>query len=755
VILKYQISQKEYLDAQRARRLHLAPAKLLYRMMPVVALGAAILGSYSFLVANNQALGLGLSAAALFLLYARFFSWRIRARRAMAAHPERLGPIEIDLGERGVAIGAASPQMPSAMTWPECRRYYETPDLFLFSWPTFELLILPKRILPAGDMQHWVQLIHAELRGKGRRENPDAALLKFVWSWAILGFFLFFLFIGSIQTFLTGRSAPNPNYYSYSTQGKPVVQDTKPASLNELEGRGVVYLVPVGKPQSFISTDLVAFYRKKYGLDLKVLTPVAVPAWARDEARNQLIAEELVEAMKRAYPQYANDPDAILIGITDQDMYISESKWEYAFSDRIEEKFAVISTARMDPVFWKEKPSPEDLARRARKMLTKDLGLLYFHLQPSRNYSSALYDYINGIDDLDEMGEDYLKTDAAVRAEMHLEDGDPCFSIRHYYAPAKARVDEGSLTDCQGTAADLDLEMVDVDLRYGLLMARRMDFYKQDKIPLEFKRVLRTQDSRARAFGIGGTHNLNIFPVGDRWPFTWIDLIMAEGGRVHYRRSNWGFGYWDANYRETSWNGSEFSRSTITWNWPGWKLEETGGRKYYFADANYHSKPEQGALIGIQNGSGDKLTLDRDSMGNLLHARSPGRQWIDFQYDGANRIVQAQYSATDKFEYGYDASGHLARVKDENGHLTDYSYDEKGRMTMIAVDGKPVVTMQFESGDRVKSLALPDGRTYSFHYTVGRKGYIAAVDVADSQGLTWKIQMSGAAQYTMQPVRSP
>ena len=751
MILKYQISEKEYLEAQRVRCAHLSRAKLLYRMMPLVAMGAAILGCYSILVANNRVLGLGLSAAALFLLYSRFFSRRVNARRALAAHPELLGPFEIDLTERGVAIDAASPQPSLWMTWPACRRYYETQDLFLFSGPSVELLILPKRILPPGDMLRWVQVIRAELRGKGRRENPDAALLKFVIGWVILGLFLFVLFLGSVHTFLTGGS--QRNRYSYSAQTKPPVQDTKPAALNELEGRGTVYLVPIGKSQSLISSDLLAFYRTKYGLELKVLAPVAVPAWARGELRNQLIAEELVEAMKRTYPQYAHDPDAILIGITDQDMYISESKWQYAFSDRVEEKYAVISTARLDPVFWKQKPSPEDLARRLRKMLSKDIGLLYFHLQQSRNYSSVLYDYIDGVEDLDDMGEDYLKTDAAVRAEMHLEDGDPCFSIRHYYSPAKARTDAGSMTDCQGAAGELDLEMVDVDLRYGLLLARRIDFYKEDKIPLEFKRVLRTQDTRARAFGIGGTHNLNIFPVGDRWPFTWIDLIMAEGGRVHYRRSNWGFGYWDANYQETSWNGSEFSRSTITWSWPGWKLEETGGLKYYFADADYHSRPEQGALTGIQNGNGDKLTLDRDSMGNLLHARSPGRQWIDFKYDGANRIVQAQYSATDKFEYGYDAGGRLAKVKDENGHLTDYSYDEKGRMTGIAVDGKPVVTVQFDSNDRVKSLALPDGRRYSFRYDPGRKGYAGAVEVADSQGLTWKIQMSGASQYTVQPVR--
>src|ERR1700675_1331288 len=44
--------------------------------------------------------------------------------------------------------------------------------------------------------------------------------------------------------------------------------------------------------------------------------------------------------------------------------------------------------------------------------------------------------------------------------------------------------------------------------------------------------------TRCGAFGIGGSHNLNIFPVGNKWPFTRMDLIFEDGGRLHFRRSN-------------------------------------------------------------------------------------------------------------------------------------------------------------------------------------------------------------------------
>ena len=591
------------------------------------------MGAYSLFVVGNLRWGAGLCLASAYLLSSRLFWWKWRVRHALKNNPGLLGPREVELTDSGLKTRPEGPQI----TWTLLRRYYETRVLFLLLGPARELCILPKRAFPPGSMLQWTEKVRRELKGKGGRDNPDAFLLKLTATWAVVALFLMVMFAGSIHTFFAPTFRRAAAQRRSATASMPTSVPARPAPLSELSGTGVVYLVPLGKPQSLLSADFLAYYRKKYDLEPRVLAPVPIAGWARDDTRKQLIAEELVETMKRSYPQLANNPEDVLIGVTDQDMYISESEWRYAFAWRQEERFAIVSTARMSPTFPKSPEDPKIVEARARKMITKEIGLLHYHLQPSNDYASALYDSIGDVDDLDDMGEDFLTTDTQVRAERSLQDGDPCFTVRHYSLPEKSRTDAGLLTGCSGAAKQLNVEIMEVDLRYGLFLDRRTEFYFPDQMPWQFTRVLRTQDSRSRAFGIGGNHSLNIFPVGNRWPFTWIDLILADGGRVHYKRSNWGFGYWDAAY-SASGSGSEYSGSRISWDWPGWKLAELSGRSYYFPDSGPGRRPEQSALIAINDRRGNRLDLQRDAAGNLLRARFSGggligETQLDFAYD--------------------------------------------------------------------------------------------------------------------------
>lgn len=752
VILTYTLTEKEYFDARHGYAAHLGTSSIFFRMMLPLALGAAIVGSYATLFVNNLMAGLALWSASACLLIGGMFLWRRRARRALEQDPGVLGPFEVELTAKGIKAGPES----SAWSWFELKRYYETGTLFLLSGPGREFLILPKRAFPPGDMLRWVETLRTELRGKGRRENPDASLLKLTATWATAALFIVALFLGNIHNWLrpalTRQTARMPRSTTTSaTESTQQAEGEKPATAKDLEGRGTVYLVPLGKAQSILSSDLLAYYQNKYGLQPRVLAPVPLPDWTRDEIRNQLIAEELVEAMKRANPQLADDPDTILIGVTDQDMYIAQVDWQYAFNWRQEERFGVVSTARMDPAFEKEAADPKLLQERARKMLTKDIGLLYFHLQPSDNDSSVLYDSIDGLEDLDDVGEDFLLSDAQVRAERQLENGDPCLTIRHYYLPGKTRTDTGILTGCSGAVEQLNLEIMEVDLRHGLFLDRRTEFDLPGGMPLRLTRVLRTQDSRSRAFGIGGSHNLNLVPVGDRWPFTWIDLVFADGGRVHYKRSNWGFGYWDAVYTNSDNQGGEFSGSTISWDWPGWKLVELSGTTYYFPDGNVQ-RPEQGAIVGIRDRQGNALGFERDAAGNLIHAACSTGGRLTFQYDGQNRITHVQDGGGDKFDYSYDSGGRLASVRDADGHVTQYLYDTSNRMTTVMQSGNPILRNEYDERNRVVRQVLADGRTYTFKYSLDGSGQVAAVDVYDSAGLTLKVQLN-QRQYTVQPER--
>lgn len=135
--------------------------------------------------------------------------------------------------------------------------------------------------------------------------------------------------------------------------------------------------------------------------------------------------------------------------------------------------------------------------------------------------------------------------------------------MRHYSNPERDRPIIGTVSPCSGYYKELNLETTQIDLRYGLLLDQRTDFSTADRNPLELTRVLRTQDVRSRAFGVGGTHSLNIFLTGDTWPFTEMDLVLGHGGRSHFQRSNWGFGYWDARYKSRDAAKTEFSGATI------------------------------------------------------------------------------------------------------------------------------------------------------------------------------------------------
>jgi predicted Zn-dependent protease len=153
--------------------------------------------------------------------------------------------------------------------------------------------------------------------------------------------------------------------------------------------------------------ELRIYYDQKYGLAIETLPAVTMEPWVTDYNRRQLIAEELIERMKHHYPQLANDPTVILIGITPQDMYIRNYKWQFAFSWRQEGRFAVVSTARMDPVFFGRRPNATLLQSRLRKMITKNIGLMYYGHFQSSDPRSVLYRSVLSIDDLDKMGEDF------------------------------------------------------------------------------------------------------------------------------------------------------------------------------------------------------------------------------------------------------------------------------------------------------------------------------------------------------------
>ena len=197
-------------------------------------------------------------------------------------------------------------------------------------------------------------------------------------------------------------------WVAYSGFSTPHAAAGSPGALAPKVEGSRVYFVPLG---SFNGDDLAAlaqYYRDNYKLDITILKGITVDGTVRDSSRGQLMAEKLVESVRAGVPEYANDPRAILIGFTSEDIYPTSQKWQFAFGWRLGSSHAaVVSTARMS-LHYIGQPMDLNLSEtRLRKMVTKDIGILYYGLPQNQNPKSVLFNGIMGIEELDQVGEDF------------------------------------------------------------------------------------------------------------------------------------------------------------------------------------------------------------------------------------------------------------------------------------------------------------------------------------------------------------
>jgi predicted Zn-dependent protease len=163
-----------------------------------------------------------------------------------------------------------------------------------------------------------------------------------------------------------------------------------------------VYFQPLSSFPVDDAVELAAHYKQKFGLAIEVLEPMPIPDQAFDRGRGQAVAERLIDQIKTA-DVLDRDPGSIVIGLTTVDMYIASLDWRYAFNLRSNEHLAVVSTAVMQ-----ERGADHELVmRRLQKMVTKNVGILYYGLHGNDDPGSVLYRNVGGNSELDRMSEDF------------------------------------------------------------------------------------------------------------------------------------------------------------------------------------------------------------------------------------------------------------------------------------------------------------------------------------------------------------
>lgn len=136
-----------------------------------------------------------------------------------------------------------------------------------------------------------------------------------------------------------------------------------------------VVFIPLDEFPPELLEEMADKYRLMLGLKITVHEPFSVGTTAMDYKRGQSIGEEVIKSVLLQLTELSEDPTVLLIAFTSMDIYIgSKRSWRFAFALRVLGRFAVVSTARMDPGTFGSEADDALLMDGLRKMVSKIIG---------------------------------------------------------------------------------------------------------------------------------------------------------------------------------------------------------------------------------------------------------------------------------------------------------------------------------------------------------------------------------------------
>jgi predicted Zn-dependent protease len=201
------------------------------------------------------------------------------------------------------------------------------------------------------------------------------------------------------------------------TPGRPLA---KPAGA---KGYGPVLFIPMGRvDENYIKTQ-ARYFKEKLGLDIAVLKlrDDEFGGDNFDTRRKQVDGVALMESVipytdpnrhLTSLPEGNFSGYKVIVLIINRDLYDSNSpELNFVFSMGMETRrgyrVGLVSMTRLEPAFYRQRHQSKIVRERLRKLLTKQLGRLYYSLPDSPDPSSVMYRGINSIGDVDRMGEGF------------------------------------------------------------------------------------------------------------------------------------------------------------------------------------------------------------------------------------------------------------------------------------------------------------------------------------------------------------
>jgi YD repeat-containing protein len=512
-----------------------------------------------------------------------------------------------------------------------------------------------------------------------------------------------------------------------------------------------IYLIPVGLDSSESLDWAPAYYKAKLGIDVAVLPATSLPNDLEDPRRHQVDSERFLERLYRSYPELAQDPSNILIGVTSRDIFIRSFGWSYAENYRHDGRFAVVSSARFHPPIFLDRWNPEWFNSRFQKMLTKNIAILYFDLPMSSDYTSLLSGGALSGREVDLMSGSIIGAEG--QWDPFINSGD--IEVTIYTVPGKPIV--WRLAESREILPQTSSHIFNADLTIGLFNYRKTDFRFDGDYPLQFTRAYRNKDDHSRPFGIGTNDSMDIFLAGQMGSY--VDLLFEDGARIHFVHAPAAAGQTGDTYQGKSAAGNLFSHARAVFAANNWTIERRDGWKFYFPYRPHALGPNVTILTGFTDPSGHSYEMIRNEYGDLLSVTTPSGQWLHFDRDSQQRIRLVSDSSGRTVTYDYDAAGRLSHMLDSEGHQERYTYDDKAQMLSITLDSNaPILVNAYDSSGNITAQTMPEGRKFEYYYVRdpgGRGNALVPNVITAPNGLLTHIQYNPDGYTQSLPIPPP
>lgn len=277
-----------------------------------------------------------------------------------------------------------------------------------------------------------------------------------------------------------------------------------------------------------------------------------------------------------------------------------------------------------------------------------------------------------------------------------------------------------------------------VDCNTGVFLHERTDVLLRAVLPVALTRTYRPGDSIVRPFGIGTTHNYEMYIHNPNYtggvanPSDVYELVLPDGARINFVFLSGTDLHTNYVWEHTATPGRFYrARMTASFSLLGyetWRVTLTDGTIYELGP--------DGHLIGVTDRHNNHIEITRN--GSLVERiTSDNGRYIDFTYDVENRISTIVDIAGRTWNYTYNVDGYLDTATYPDGSFEKYTYDPTTFSMTTVKDrrGNTMATNVYDANGRVSRQTLADGGVYQFAYTTDANGKVTQTNVTDPRGI--------------------